>query len=412
MTDNNIPMVDFGSPEKEHSIIKVIGVGGGGGNAVNHMYREGIHDVTFVLCNTDAQALNDSPVPVHLQLGKEGLGAGTKPEKARVAAEESIDDIKRMLNDGTRMTFITAGMGGGTGTGAAPVVANIAKELGILTVGVVTKPFGFEGIKRMRQAEEGIAALREKVDSLIVIPNDRLKLVTEQKITLLNAFSYADDVLRQAVQSISDLIKIPGLVNLDFADVTTIMQEAGYAHMGVGKASGKEKAMEAATMAIQSPLLETSIRGARRVLINIIGSPDMGLEEIDAAASTVEASADPDANIIFGAIIDETMNDELKVTIIATGFDGDGPNLLAEEKPAEEKKKAETIPSPADELLDGGLDLFPEPSVTSRTSSIGQVYTQAPEAAAPGQSKSGPASGADDDDDDAYRDIMAIFNKK
>ena len=393
--------------------IKVIGIGGGGNNAINRMMQAGLQGVDFIALNTDRQQLNKVQ-GVPLQIGERitrGQGCGANPEKGKKAAEESRDDIMRMIQDAD-MVFITAGMGGGTGTGAAPVVANIAKELGILTVGVVTKPFGFEGIKRMRQAEEGIAALREKVDSLIVIPNDRLKLVTEQKITLLNAFSYADDVLRQAVQSISDLIKIPGLVNLDFADVTTIMQEAGYAHMGVGKASGKEKAMEAATMAIQSPLLETSIRGARRVLINIIGSPDMGLEEIDAAASTVEASADPDANIIFGAIIDETMNDELKVTIIATGFDGDGPNLLAEEKPAEEKKKAETIPSPADELLDGGLDLFPEPSVTSRTSSIGQVYTQAPEAAAPGQSKSGPASGADDDDDDAYRDIMAIFNKK
>ncbi len=393
--------------------IKVIGIGGGGNNAINRMMQAGLQGVDFIALNTDRQQLNKVQ-GVPLQIGERitrGQGCGANPEKGKKAAEESRDDIMRMIQDAD-MVFITAGMGGGTGTGAAPVVANIAKELGILTVGVVTKPFGFEGIKRMRQAEEGIAALREKVDSLIVIPNDRLKLVTEQKITLLNAFSYADDVLRQAVQSISDLIKIPGLVNLDFADVTTIMQEAGYAHMGVGKASGKEKAMEAATMAIQSPLLETSIRGARRVLINIIGSPDMGLEEIDAAASTVEASADPDANIIFGAIIDETMNDELKVTIIATGFDGDGPNLLSEEKPAEEKKKAETIPSPADELLDGGLDLFPEPSVTSRTSSIGQVYTQAPEAAAPGQSKSGPASGADDDDDDAYRDIMAIFNKK
>ena len=307
------------------------------------------------------------------------------------------------------MVFITAGMGGGTGTGAAPVVASIAREMGILTVGVVTKPFAFEGAKRMRQAEEGIAALREKVDSLIVIPNERLKLVTDQKITLLNAFTVADDVLRQAVQSISDLIKIPGLMNLDFADVTTIMQEAGYAHMGVGRASGKDKAMEAANMAIQSPLLETSIRGARRVLINIIGSPDMGLEEIDAAASTVEASANPDANIIFGAIIDENMNDEMKVTIIATGFDGEGePNLLdsepvekEEDKPA--KEEAPAIPAP----LDLGLDLFPEPAVT-RPAPVGQIYTQAPEAQA--EKKSAPK--ADDDEDDAYRDIMAIFNKR
>ena len=262
----------------------------------------------------------------------------------------------------------------------------------------------------MRQAEEGIAALREMVDSLIVIPNERLKLVTEQKITLLNAFTVADDVLRQAVQSISDLIKIPGLMNLDFADVTTIMQEAGYAHMGVGKASGKDKAMEAANIAIQSPLLETSIRGARRVLINIIGSPDMGLEEIDAAASTVEASADPDANIIFGAIIDENMNDEMKVTIIATGFESEGPNLL-EAEPAAEDKPEEKEAKPSVDVLDIGLDLFPEPA-PQRTAPVGQIYTQAPEAQADAKARAAQPKKVEEDDDDAYRDIMAIFNKK
>ena len=391
--------------------IKVVGIGGGGNNAINRMMQAGLQGADFIALNTDRQQLNKVQ-GVPLQIGERvtrGQGCGANPEKGKKAAEENREDIMRLIQDAD-MVFITAGMGGGTGTGAAPVVASIAREMGILTVGVVTKPFAFEGAKRMRQAEEGIASLREKVDSLIVIPNERLKLVTDQKITLLNAFSVADDVLRQAVQSISDLIKIPGLMNLDFADVTTIMQEAGYAHMGVGRASGKDKAMEAANMAIQSPLLETSIRGARRVLINIIGSPDMGLEEIDAAASTVEASANPDANIIFGAIIDENMNDEMKVTIIATGFDAEGePNLLDSEPVAKEedkpaKEEAPSIPTP----LDLGLDLFPEPAVTQRTAPVGQIYTQAPEA----QEEKKTAPKADDDEDDAYRDIMAIFNKK
>ena len=381
--------------------IKVVGIGGGGNNAINRMMQAGLQGVDFIALNTDRQQLNKVQ-GVPLQIGERvtrGQGCGANPEKGKKAAEENREDIMRLIQDAD-MVFITAGMGGGTGTGAAPVVASIAREMGILTVGVVTKPFAFEGMKRMRQAEEGIAALREKVDSLIVIPNERLKLVTDQKITLLNAFSFADDVLRQAVQSISDLIKIPGLMNLDFADVTTIMQEAGYAHMGVGKASGKDKAMEAAAIAIQSPLLETSIRGARRVLINIIGSPDMGLEEIDAAASTVEAAADPDANIIFGAIIDENMNDEMKITIIATGFEGEGPNLMdtearEEDKPAEKEEKPAEIIDP----LDIGLDLFSEPASSQRTASVGQIYTQAPVAKT-------------EDDDDAYRDIMAIFNKK
>ena len=232
-------IVQFDFPTDSPKIIKVIGVGGGGGNAVNHMYREGIHDVTFVLCNTDNQALKDSPVPVKLQLGKEGLGAGNRPARARKAAEESIEDIKAMLNDGTKMVFITAGMGGGTGTGAAPVVAQVAKDLGILTVGVVTTPFAFEGKRRMDQAQVGIDELAQYVDSIMVIPNENLKFVTDERITLLNAFEIANDVLRQAVQSISDLVNATGLVNCDFADVTEIMKDAGYAHMGVGRAKGK-----------------------------------------------------------------------------------------------------------------------------------------------------------------------------
>ncbi|MBE6937688.1 MAG: cell division protein FtsZ [Ruminococcaceae bacterium] len=391
--------------------IKVVGIGGGGNNAINRMMQAGLQGVEFIALNTDRQQLNKVQ-GLPLQIGERvtrGQGCGANPEKGKRAAEENREDIVRLIQDAD-MVFITAGMGGGTGTGAAPVVAKLAREMGILTVGVVTKPFAFEGAKRMRQAEEGIAALREMVDSLIVIPNERLKLVTDQKITLLNAFTVADDVLRQAVQSISDLIKIPGLMNLDFADVTTIMQEAGYAHMGVGKASGKDKAMEAANIAIQSPLLETSIRGARRVLINIIGSPDMGLEEIDAAASTVEASADPDANIIFGAIIDENMNDEMKVTIIATGFESEGPNLL-ESEPAAEDKPEEKEAKPSVDVLDIGLDLFPEPA-PQRTAPVGQIYTQAPEAQADAKARAAQPKKVEEDDDDAYRDIMAIFNKK
>ncbi len=387
--------------------IKVIGVGGAGCNAVNRMVQYGLQGVEFISVNTDKQALTMNKGDNKIQIGEKltkGLGAGADPEIGRKAADESRDLIQEALR-GADMVFITAGMGGGTGTGAAPVVAGIARELGILTVGVVTRPFAFEGLKRIRQADDGIAALREKVDSLIVIPNERLKLVTDQKITLLNAFSCADDVLRQAVQSISDLIKSPGMVNLDFADVTAIMQDAGYAHMGVGRASGKDRAMEAARIAIQSPLLETSIRGARRVLINIIGSPDMGLEEVDAAATTVEEAVNADANIIFGAIIDENMSDELKVTIIATGFDTDGPNLLDSEiRPAPVKDEPKPRPDP--ETVDGGLDLFPAPAVKPQP-----VYTQVPQAR-PEPRPEPKKVDTSDDNDAAYRDIMEIFNKK
>ena len=297
-------IVQFDFPTDSPKIIKVIGVGGGGGNAVNHMYREGIHDVTFVLCNTDNQALKESPVPVKLQLGRsitEGLGAGNRPERAREAAEESSEEIKALLNDGTKMVFITAGMGGGTGTGAAPVIARIAKEMDILTVAVVTKPFGFEGRRRMQQAEAGIAELKDKVDSLVIIPNERLKHATDQKITFANAFEIADDVLRQAVQSISDLIRDTGFINLDFADVTAIMKNAGMAHMGVGRAAGKNKAEEATKMAVASPLLETSIDGAKGVIVNITGPMDMGLEEVEIATNMVKEVADPDALFMLGA---------------------------------------------------------------------------------------------------------------
>ena len=303
--------------------IKVIGVGGGGNNVVNRMVRSGTRGVDFVAVNTDKQALNVSSATYKIQIGEKlthGQGAGSDPEVGRKSAEESRAQISKALED-TDMVFITAGMGGGTGTGAAPIVADIAKEQDILTVGVVTKPFRFEGSRRMKQAEGGIAELRNKVDSLVIIPNERLKLASDTKITMQNAFEIADDVLQQAVQSISDLIKNTGFINLDFADVSAVMKDAGRAHMGVGRAAGKDKAEAAAKMAISSPLLETSINGARGVLINVTGSMDIGLEEVETAANLVQEAAHPDANIIFGAAFDDSLEDELRVTVIATGFD-------------------------------------------------------------------------------------------
>ena len=303
--------------------IKVVGVGGGGNNVVNRMVRSGVKGVDFIAVNTDKQALNTSSAGYKLQIGEKltgGKGAGSNPEVGRKAAEESRNQMAKAL-ESTDMVFITAGMGGGTGTGAAPVVAEIAREAGVLTVGVVTKPFGFEGRKRMAQAEQGIEELRSKVDSLVIIPNERLKYATDQKITFANAFAIADDVLRQAVQSISDLIRDTGFINLDFADVTAIMKDAGLAHMGVGRAAGKGKAEEAARMAISSPLLETSINGAKGVLINVTGSMDIGLEEVEQAATLVQQAVHPDALTIFGATFDETLDDEIRVTVIATGFD-------------------------------------------------------------------------------------------
>ena len=297
--------------------IKVLGIGGGGTNVINRMINAGVRGVEFVAVNTDKQALSISNATYKIQIGEKltkGQGAGSNPEIGRKSAEENRAQIAKAL-EGTDMVFITAGMGGGTGTGGAPIVADVAREAGILTVGVVTKPFAFEGKRRMEQADKGIDELRSKVDSLVVIPNDRLKNVTEQKITFINAFEIADDVLRQAVQSISDLIKLPGLVNLDFADVTAVMKDAGYAHMGVGRAAGKSKAEEAAKMAVQSPLLETSINGAKGVLINITGSPDIGLEEVESAATLVQKAAHRDANIIFGAAFDDSLEDEIRVTV-------------------------------------------------------------------------------------------------
>jgi cell division protein FtsZ len=322
--------------------IKVIGVGGGGGNAIDRMVTMGVKGVEFISVNTDKQALYRSKATQKIQIGEKvthGKGAGSKPEMGQKAADESREAIAAAIR-GSDMVFITAGMGGGTGTGAAPIVAEIARDMGVLTVGIVTKPFNFEGRRRMEQAEQGIAALREHVDSLVVIPNERLKLVSEQKITLLNAFSIADDVLRQGVQSISDLIKLPGLVNLDFADVTAVMKDAGYAHMGVGRASGKDKAETAANMAISSPLLETAINGAKGVIINITSSPDIGLDEIETASSMISAQAHEDANIIWGAAFDETMDDEMSVTVIATGFSTVN-GVASADKPVKEAPKTE-----------------------------------------------------------------------
>lgn len=375
--------------------IKVIGVGGGGGNAIDRMVTMGVQGVEFISVNTDKQALYRSKATQKIQIGEKvthGKGAGSKPEMGSKAADESREAITEAVR-GSDMVFITAGMGGGTGTGAAPIVAEIARDLGILTVGIVTKPFAFEGKRRMEQAENGIEQLREHVDSLVVIPNERLKLVSEQRITLLNAFSIADDVLRQGVQSISDLIKLPGLVNLDFADVTAVMKDAGYAHMGVGRASGKDKAEAAANMAISSPLLETSISGAKGVIINITSSPDIGLDEIETASTMISEQASEDANIIWGAAFDENMDDEMSVTVIATGFathDGSEPDADADD---------DTSTTGDKKVLNGAF--------SSGTSNINKSKS-----ASASSSKSANASTTSaEDDDDTFVDIMSIFNR-
>ncbi|NLI69593.1 MAG: cell division protein FtsZ [Firmicutes bacterium] len=316
-------MIDFDIEMEHFATIKVIGVGGGGSNAVNRMIGVGLKGVDFLAVNTDAQALYLTEASTKIQIGEEltkGLGAGANPEIGRQAAEESQDRIREAL-EGADMIFITAGMGGGTGTGGAPVIAGIAKELGALTVGVVTKPFPFELRKRHEQAEEGIRRLKDEVDSLIVIPNERLLQIVEKRTPILEAFRMVDDVLRQGVQGISDLIAVPGIINLDFADVKTIMEETGTALMGVGVSNSENRAVDAAKNAITSPLLETSIEGAKGILINITGGKDLGLYEITEAADIISKQADSEANTIFGAVIDESMEDKIRVTVIATGFD-------------------------------------------------------------------------------------------
>ncbi len=315
--EENIAMMDG------TATIKVIGVGGAGNNAVDRMIEAGIKGVDFIAVNTDRQALQKSKASTKIQIGEKitrGLGAGANPDIGAQSAEESKAELTEVLR-GADMVFVTSGMGGGTGTGAAPIVAGVAKEMNILTIGVVTKPFTFEGKKRLSQAERGIESLKSKVDTLVVIPNDKLLQIIDRKTSIIEAFKQADDVLRQGVQGISDLIAIPGLVNLDFADVKTIMLNTGMAHMGVGRASGENRAEDAAKEAIQSPLLETSIEGARGVIINITGGDDLGLHEVNTAAELVQRSVDPEANIIFGTVTDPSMQDQIQITVIATGFE-------------------------------------------------------------------------------------------
>jgi cell division protein FtsZ len=303
--------------------IKVMGIGGGGSNAINRMIEQGIRGVEFITINTDAQALMLSNAPQRLRIGDKltkGLGAGGNPEIGEKAGQESAEDVKAMLK-GTDMVFVTCGMGGGTGTGAAPVVAKLAKESGALTIGVVTKPFLFEGNRRRRIAEEGIKRLKESVDTLIVIPNDRLLQVADKKATLQQAFLMADEVLRQGIQGISELITIPGLINLDFADVRAVMSEGGSALMSIGQANGDNRAQQAAEQAIHSALLDVSIEGAQGILFNVTGGPDLALHEVNQAAEIIQRTADPDANIIFGAVVDPNMKEGIRITVIATGFD-------------------------------------------------------------------------------------------
>ena len=322
--DNNMGALDFGAPEKENSIIKVIGVGGGGGNAVNHMYREGIHDVSFVVCNTDKQALNDSPVPVHLQLGVEGLGAGNKPEVARNAAEESLEDIKNMLNDGTRMAFITAGMGGGTGTGAAPVIARVSKEMGILTVGIVTIPFRFEGDRKIDQALDGVEQMAKHVDALLIINNERLRAIYPE-LTVLDAFGKADDTLSVAAKSIAEIITVHGLINLDFNDVKTVLKDGGVAIMSTGYGEGEGRVKKAIEDALNSPLLnENDVYNSKKILLSISfsggkdGKESLMMEEMNDVNDFMAKFGD--FEIKWGIATDPELGKKVKVTILATGF--------------------------------------------------------------------------------------------
>ena len=375
--------------------IKVIGVGGGGGNAVNRMVSDGLQGVEFIAMNTDQQALAKNHASVKVQLGSKltkGRGAGADPEIGQRAAEESKDEIANALK-GSQMVFITAGMGGGTGTGAAPVVAEVAHDLGILTVGIVTKPFSFEGKRKMGLAEQGIANLLMHVDSLIVIPNERLKMISQEKITLMNAFQAADNVLRQGVESISALINVPAFINLDFADVRSIMKDAGYAHMGVGSAKGAGKAENAAKAAISSPLLETSIAGAHGVIINITSSPDIGLEDVETAAGLITQSAHPDANIIWGTAFDENLSDEMRVTVVATGFDN---------------KSANDLRSSISNAM-GGAQSTPSAVFSSDTGASAAPASNAAPAAAPAEKK---AVEEESSDNRYYDELLAILNKR
>lgn len=372
-------------------VLKVVGVGGAGNNVVNRMVRAGMKGVEFIAVNTDRQCLNASEATQKLAIGEKltgGKGAGANPEVGRESARESKEQIVALL-EGADMVFVTAGMGGGTGTGAAPVVAELAKEKGILTVGVVTRPFNFEGRRRMEQATKGIEELRQKVDSLVIIPNDRLQYATDEKITFANAFAIADDVLRQAVQSISDLIKTTGMINLDFADVTAVMKDAGLAHMGVGRGSGKNKAEDATRIAINSPLLETSIQGAKGIIVNITGPMEMGLEEVELAAEMVKQVADPDALFMMGTAFDDTLEDELRVTVIATGF-GEVENPV----PGQEEAQAAAAPPAQAAPKEDRPDCVP--------AGVGAVMPPKPLSSA----------AAEPPEADPFDDIFRIFNKK
>ena len=409
--------------------IKVIGVGGGGGNAVNRMVDSGVLGAEFIAINTDKQILTHSHATHKIQIGEKathGQGAGGKPEVGAKAAEESKELIADVLK-GTDMVFITAGMGGGTGTGAAPIIAQTAKEMGILTIGVVTKPFKFEGKMRMNQAQAGIAKLSEHVDSLIVIPNDRLRYITESRMSLAQAFAMADEVLLHGVKSISELIKVPGFINLDFADVTSVMKDAGYAHMGVGSATGKDKAEQAAIAAASSPLLETSIAGAKGVIISITSSEDIDLEDVEDAASTITAQAHPDANIIWGVAFDPNLDDEMIITVVATGFASDraGASAAVESfmnqiqqanmetapavptTPVIPAAPAAPIPAPSSTTI-----FEAKPPVRKREEPIDPPVMSAPPQRKPAMPPQPAAASGDIDDDDFYVYLKDIIKNK
>lgn len=396
-------------------VIRVIGVGGGGNNAVNRMIAANIRGVEFISVNTDRQALRKSEAPKQMVIGEKitrGFGAGANPDVGARAAEESLDEIKAALA-GADMVFVTAGMGGGTGTGAAPIVARVAHEMGILTIGIVTKPFSFEGKRRMEQADRGIRELRQYVDSLVVIPNEKLKEVSDTRITLGNAFEIADDVLRRGVQSISELINVPGFINLDFADVTSVMKNAGYAHMGVGGASGPEKAARAADVAIKSPLIETSIHGARGILISITASHDVGLEDVDLASSMISAQAHPDANVIWGLVFDDSLEDEIRITIIATGFENENSEEAEEASVAPEPEQAPAAPAPVQTSAPAApvqtpvTPAAPQPAAPVAPAAPAPAPVQAPAHHAPAFNTAEEESDSDD-----FDRIMNLFRSK
>lgn len=413
-------MSSFRSVEERENIvtIKVVGVGGGGNNAVNRMIKDEINGVEFIAINTDKQALNYSQATHKILIGENvthGRGAGANPEMGKKAAEESKSKIEEALKN-TEMVFVTAGMGGGTGTGAAPLVAQIAKDLGILTVGVVTKPFAFEGNAKMRQAEKGIEELLKYVDSLIVIPNERLKNVSDQKITLANAFQKADDILKQGIESITDLIKGIALINLDFADVASVMKDAGYAHMSVSSAKGKEKAEVAARNAIDSPLLETSIANSTRVILNFTADPDISLEDINRAADIIREETHPDAKIIWGVALDESLEDELTVTVIATGFDG---TAKKDDKKEDELpvRKTEPVARPSERKREEKDDFYFEKSDDDADYSISREPERASRPSAPAEESPVKAQNKrasifdDDDDEDDDDSFFSLFNQ-